>query len=73
MTEEPRDFVIEILRRLQADMAELKEGQRTSNRLFGAIEAHMAGFHVTVATQSDELTALKERVERIERRLELAD
>ena len=73
MTTEPRDLIIDILRRIQSDMAELKEGQRTANQLFAAIESHMAGFHLTVAAHADELANLKLRVERIERRLELAD
>lgn len=73
MMQEPRDLMVESLRSLQADMAGLKEGQRMSNRLFAAIEVHVAGFHVTVATRTDELTALKERGEHIERRLEPAD
>jgi predicted nucleic acid-binding Zn-ribbon protein len=73
MSTDPRDLVIDILRRMQGDLAELKEGQRAANRLFAAIEHHMAGFNLTVAAHSDELTDLKARVERIERRLELAD
>ena len=72
MTSDPRDLVIDILRRMQGDLAELKEGQRAANRLFAAIESHMAGFHLSVAAHSDELTDLKARIERIERRLELA-
>lgn len=72
MTSDPRDLVIDILRRMQGDLGELKEGQRAANRLFAAIESHMAGFHLTVATHSDELTDLKARLERIERRLDLA-
>ena len=73
MTIDPRDLVIEIVRRMQGDLPELKEGQRAANRLFAAIESHMAGFHLTVAAHSDELADLKARIERIERRLELAD
>lgn len=69
MTSDPRDVVIDILRRMQGDLAELKEGQRAANRLFAAIESHMAAFHLSVAAHSDELTDPKAR---IERRLELA-
>ncbi len=72
MTSDPRDLLIDILPRMQGDLAELKEGQRAANRLFAAIESHMAGFHLSVAAHSDELTGLKARIERIERRLELA-
>ena len=73
MAEEPSNLVIEILRRLQADMADLKEGQRAANVHLAAIESHMAGFHLTVGAHTDELAGLRQRIERIERRLELTD
>ncbi len=46
MADEPNSLMVEILRRLQADMAELKEGQRAANVHLVAIENHMAGFHL---------------------------
>jgi predicted nucleic acid-binding Zn-ribbon protein len=73
MAEEPNNLMLEILRRLQTDMAALKEGQRTANVHLAAIESHMAGFHLTVSAHTDELVELKQRIERIERRLELTD
>ena len=65
--------MLEILKRLQSDMADLKEEQHTTNRHLAAIESHMAGFHATTSPHSDDLTVLKERVARIERRLEITD
>jgi hypothetical protein len=41
MAREPNNLVVEILRRLQADMADLKEGQRAANVHLAAIESHM--------------------------------
>jgi predicted nucleic acid-binding Zn-ribbon protein len=73
MANKQDSLMVEILRRLQADMAELKEGQRTANVHLAAIENHMAGFHLTVSAHTDELSALRQRIERIERRLELSD
>jgi predicted nucleic acid-binding Zn-ribbon protein len=73
MAEEPSNLMLEILKRLQADMADLKEGQRATNVYLAAIESHMAGFHLTVSAHTDELAGLRRRIERIERRLELAD
>jgi predicted nucleic acid-binding Zn-ribbon protein len=73
MAEEPNNLMLEILRRLQADMADLKEGQRTTNVHLAAIESHMAGFHLTVSAHTDEPAGLRQRIERIERRLELTD
>lgn len=37
MTMEPRDLVIEILRRMEGDLAELKESQRAANRSMSAV------------------------------------
>jgi predicted nucleic acid-binding Zn-ribbon protein len=73
MADEPDNLVLEILRRLQADISELKAGQQTANVHLAAIENHMAGFHLTVSAHSDEIAGLKRRIERIERRLELSD
>lgn len=73
MGHEPDNLVIEILRRMQADMSDLKEGQRTTNRRLAAIEAHMAGFHSSLATHSDDIDHLKDRIGRIERRLDIHD
>lgn len=37
------DIIIEILRRIQADIAELKDGQRTANVRLAAIEQRLGG------------------------------
>jgi hypothetical protein len=73
MTEPTAELMLEILRRMQADLADLKEGQRTANVRLSAIEHHMAGFLASGVAQHDELERLKARVARIERRLDLAD
>jgi predicted nucleic acid-binding Zn-ribbon protein len=73
MADRADNLVLEILRRLQTDMADLKEGQRTANVHLAAIESHLAGFHLTVSAHSDELVELRQRIERIERRLELSE
>jgi len=73
MADQPDNLVLEILRRLQADLADLKEGQRATNVHLAAIESHMAGFHLTVSAHADDLISLKRRIERIERRLDLID
>lgn len=73
MTDNTETLVVEILRKIQTDIAALREGQSTTNQRLSAIEHHMAGFHVNVAHQSEEVIALKNRIDRIERRLGLAD
>ena len=59
MAEKPNNLVLEILRRLQVDMADLKEGQRTTNVHLAAIESHSAGFHLTTSAHTDELADLR--------------
>ena len=73
MTESTENLVIEHLRAMRNDLAALKDGQKLTNERLAAIEHHMAGFHVTVSSHTEELDTLKERVSRIERRLELRD
>ena len=73
MAQDTDKLMLEILKRLQADMADLKEAQHTTNRHPAAIESHMAGFHATTSAHSDDLAGLKERVARIERRLDITD
>lgn len=73
MAEEPSQLMLEILKRVQADLADLKEGQRAANMHLAAIESHMSGFHLTTSAHTDDIARLKERVERIERRLDLVN
>ncbi len=73
MIDNKADLVIDILRKIQGDIAALKVGQDAGNLRLGGIEHHMAGFHVNVVHQSEELMVLKSRVERIEKRLDLTD
>ncbi len=73
MAQDTDKLMLEILKRLQADMADLKQEQHTTNRHLAAIESHMAGFHATTSAHSDDLAGLKKRVARIERRLDITD
>ena len=66
-------LMLEILKRLQSGITDLKEAQSTTNRHLAAIESHMAGFHATTSAHSDDLAGLKARVARIERRLDITD
>jgi len=73
MTDQPENLIIEILRKIQTDIGELKEQQRTTNLRLSAIEHHMAGFHTSATSSHDEIDELRRRVEQLERRLELRD
>ena len=67
------NIMLEILKKLQVGQSHLEQGQRQTNERLAAIEHHMAGFHVTLTTYMDNIDSLKNRVDRIERRLELVD
>ncbi len=73
MANDTDNIMLAILKKLQAGQSRLEDGQRQTNERLAAIEHHMAGFHVTLTTYMDEIDALKNRVDRIERRLELSD
>jgi hypothetical protein len=77
MTEQTENLVIELLRRLHGEMA----GMRTETRerldrvelRLGVIEQSLASLLGMSASDRDEVRALRLRIERIERRLELRD
>jgi predicted nucleic acid-binding Zn-ribbon protein len=73
MSDKPENLVLEHLRAMRGDLSSLKDGQKLTNERLAAIEHHMAGFHVTVFSHTDELESLKQRMDRIEKRLELKD
>jgi hypothetical protein len=80
MTNETENLVVEILRRLQGDMAELKSGQQEMRHRLSLIETRLAGMEPNLsdqyagyAGQSVRIDRLEERLGRIERRLELTD
>jgi len=75
MTNEPDSLVLELLRQMRNDMPEFRTEVRDSlHRVeirLGVVEQGIAGILALSASDRDELTGLKRRVERIERRLEL--
>ena len=64
---------MEVLRTIQTSLAELKDGQRQTHRRLSAIEHQMMGINLNVNGHNDDIESLRERVSRIERRLELTD
>jgi hypothetical protein len=77
MTDKVDDPVVELLRQMRTDMAEFRTEVRDRIHRFevrlNILEQSMASMLALSASDRDELTALKRRVERIERRLELTD
>jgi hypothetical protein len=80
LTDETENLVIEILRRLPGDMAELKSGQQDVRHRLSLIETRLAGMERNLADQfsgyagqSVRIDLLEERLGRIERRLDITD
>lgn len=73
MAQEPRDLILEVLRRLDGKFDVMSEEMRSMNMRMAAMESHLAALHTGDVDQNSELDRLKRRVDRIERRLELTD
>ena len=67
------ELLTEVLRTLQTGIADLKDGQRQTHRRLSAIEHQLVSFNLNITGHTDEIETLRQRVERIERRLELTD
>ncbi len=80
MTDNTENIVLEILRRIQEDMAELKAGQRdiqhrltlVETRLAG-VERNLADHYAAYAGQSARIDRMENRLESLERRLDLQE
>lgn len=80
MTAETETLVLEILRRGQGDLAELRSGQQDIRHRLSLIEPRLAGIdrnladqYASYAGQSVRIDRLEDRLGRIEQRLELTD
>lgn len=79
MANETESLGIEILRRLQGDIAELKTGQQDVRHRLSLIEVRLAGTEHNLAEQYSGYAGRSvridqlERIERIERRLDLTE
>ena len=77
MTDHIENLTHEMLRRVHSKLDEIHAEMRL--RFTGvetglaAIERRLVAFHLTDVTRTDEITDLRRRIERIERRLDLVD
>jgi polyhydroxyalkanoate synthesis regulator phasin len=79
MTEESESLVLEILKKIQNDLATVKD-ELKANRIwqssvdsrFNAIVCHLASMHLDMAQVNARIDGLSRRIERLEARLELA-
>jgi hypothetical protein len=73
MSEQPENIMLVYLRRLDAKMDRLTEGQLDLSGRVTSLERQVALLHGDFAGQSARLDRVDTRLERIERRLDLVD
>ena len=73
MAEITNALIYEVLKAVQADVAQVKERITSIEQTPLAMRSHLAGLVTSELTRDADLAALRARIERIERRLELQD
>lgn len=73
MTDEMTNIVLEHLRHIRAVVDETQVDVRQLNLRVGVLERHFGAFQLTEAGQNAEIDRIKLRLDRVERRLDLAD
>ena len=73
MTEEATNLMLEHLRHIRARVDGLSDDMRQVILRLGAVERHVGGVHISDVNQNSEIDLIKDRLQRIERRLELTD
>ena len=70
---EPDNLVLDILRKMQADMVDLKKDNREIKEGLARVERQVHDLRGDFLRQAQTLVGLELRIERIETRLELQD
>lgn len=73
MTADTESLMLEILKRLQGDMSEMKQDMRDMKIRTGLLEGHTASLLTAQHHTNERLDRINDRVERIERRLEIVE
>ena len=73
MAEVTTELMYEVLKQMQSDMVALKEGQRETNSALNAIRVPMVAMQQDIQNIYAVLTRHDTRLDRIERRLEIAE
>ena len=73
MTDNVENLVLELLRAIRADIADLKRDVTGNTVQMAALGQQPAGLTTAVYSGKSDLEDVKRRVERLERRLELRD
>ena len=70
---EPENLVVDHLRAIRGDMAKMADWMQTRSVEMTAIRQHLAGVVTIQEHDHTDIAAIKVRLDRIEKRLELAD
>ena len=70
---EPADLMLEHLRAISGEMAKMGVWMQTLSAEVTAIRQHLAGFMTIQEHDHSDIAAIKVRLDRIEKRLELVD
>jgi len=73
MTEETTNIVLEHLRHIRSSVDDIRAEMKHFIMRMGLAERNVVSLHVSDATQNVELDRIKERLARVERRLELTE
>ena len=73
MTDNVENLVLELLRAIRADIADLKDRMTGVEIQLSAMGQQMAGLTTAIYSGKSDMDTLKRRVERLEQRLELRD
>ncbi|HTU13146.1 MAG TPA: hypothetical protein VMG08_19810 [Allosphingosinicella sp.] len=73
MTADTESLPLEILRRIQTDLADVKGDLADLKTRATAVDEHMGGLFITSSGNNARLDRVVERLERIERRLDLTE
>ena len=70
---EPDNLVLDMLRAMRGDMAKMADVLRSVNVEIPAVRQHLAGVLTIQDRDHEDIAGIKDRLDRIERRLELAN
>jgi predicted nucleic acid-binding Zn-ribbon protein len=73
MTDDRADLMLEILKNIQADVSAIKREQASQGIRLHALEDHQRGIMTSIFGMQADISDLKDRVDRIEKRLGLLD
>ena len=65
--------MLELLKRIQSDVADVKREQLSTGVRIATVEQHLAANQVEIARQSGDIAQIKNDIARIKRRLDLVE